>query len=296
LLSFLDSRQQFVKVGNNHSSICFTHAGTPQGTISGPCDFNLLINDLSFNLPYVKYVDDTSLLSVSDDPLDDGLQLAANSLLSWCGDNGMRVNPLKTKEMLIYFGNLFSDSFVPNIVINNKSIERVQNFKVLGVMFSDDLTWSSHVQHMLGKIAKRYFIISQLVRIGVNCKDIVTVYCAVMRSVLEYACVVWHPGLTSTESGEIERVQKRVLRTIFPHLRYKDALVAASLERLDVRRESMVRTIFQEVKNPTHVLHPLLPTRSGASNTRSRYPYELPRHRTNRFTKSFFNYCVRKRY
>ena len=41
------------------------HAGTPQGT--GPNDNKLLINDLNFDLPYIRYVDDTSLLSVSDD-------------------------------------------------------------------------------------------------------------------------------------------------------------------------------------------------------------------------------------
>ena len=83
-LSFLHIRQQFVKIGNRTSSVAITHAGTPQGTISGPNDFKLLINDINFDLPYIKYVDDTSILSVSDDPLDDSLQLAADSLLVWC--------------------------------------------------------------------------------------------------------------------------------------------------------------------------------------------------------------------
>jgi len=40
-------------------------AGTPQGTVSGPNDFKLVINDLSFNTAYAKYVDDTTVLSVS---------------------------------------------------------------------------------------------------------------------------------------------------------------------------------------------------------------------------------------
>ena len=127
----------------------------------------------------------------------------------------MRVNEAKTKEMLIYFGKLFSESFLPNIVINGSRIERVKTFKLLGVLFNDDLSWSNHVQFILEKVARRYFIIYQLARIGMDCKDTVTVYCSVMRSVLEYACVVWHPGLTASESAEIERVQKRVLRTIF---------------------------------------------------------------------------------
>ena len=36
-----------------------------------------------------------------------------------------------------------------------------------------------------------------------------------IRSVLEYACLVWHPGLTSKLSEDTEHVQKRCLRIIF---------------------------------------------------------------------------------
>jgi len=44
---------------------------------------------------------------------------------------------------------------------------------------------------------------------GVPTRDSVYIYCSVIRSVLEYACPVWHPGLTSKLSTDIERVQKR---------------------------------------------------------------------------------------
>ena len=76
------------------------------------------------------------------------------------------------------------------------------------------------------------FIISQLVRCGISIKDVITAYCAVMRSVLEYACPVWHCGLTVKESSDLEGVQKRVLRIIWPDLRYSEALDRAGLERL----------------------------------------------------------------
>ena len=83
--------------------------------------------------------------------------------------------------------SFFAESFVPRIVINGREIERVRTFKLLGVFFSDDLSWSCHVNYMLNKIAKRYFIICQLTCIGLSCKDIVSVYCAVIRYILEYA-------------------------------------------------------------------------------------------------------------
>jgi len=83
-----------------------SNAGTPQGTISGPNDFKLLINDLSFELDYAKYVDDTTVLSVSSNPADNSLQLAANHLVDWTTHNYMIVNECKTKEMLIHFGSV----------------------------------------------------------------------------------------------------------------------------------------------------------------------------------------------
>jgi len=35
-----------------------------------------------------------------------------------------------------------------------------------------------------------------LIRAVVPMNDIVCVYCSIIRSILEYACPVWHPGLT----------------------------------------------------------------------------------------------------
>jgi hypothetical protein len=52
-------------------------------------------------------------------------------------------------------------------------------------------------------------ILYQMVRAGVSANDIIAVYCSVNRSILEYACPVWHPGLTQAQSEDLERVQKR---------------------------------------------------------------------------------------
>ena len=65
ILSFLSDRVQFVKAGDCISDCLDIHAGAPQGTRAGPNCFKLLIKDLSFSLPFVKYVDDVSVLSVS---------------------------------------------------------------------------------------------------------------------------------------------------------------------------------------------------------------------------------------
>ena len=132
---------------------------------------------------------------------------------------------------------------------------------------------------------------------GVLIRDVITVYCSLIRSILEYSCPVWHSGLTCKESSDIEGVQKRVLKIIWPDLKYKDSLERASLDRLDLRRERFVRETFKLIKEPGHVLHDLLPMKINRSlPTRNDYPYALPRHNTDRYLKSFLSYCIKKCY
>ena len=94
----------------------------------------------------------------------------------------------------------------------------LSDFKLLGVVISLDLTWDAHVSYILSKSSKRIYCILNLCKAGVPTRDIAYIYCLVIRSVLEYACPVWHPGLTSKLSKDIERVQKRCLRIIFQQL------------------------------------------------------------------------------
>jgi hypothetical protein len=167
------------------------------------------------------------------------------------------------------------------------------------VYISCDLSWSAHVAFLLKKVSKRIHILYQLVRAGVSANDIIAVYCSVIRSILEYACPVWHPGLTKAQSEDLERVQKRCLKIIWPNLSYADALSVSGVEKLSVRRENLVRTVFNEIKKPTHVLnHLLLLKNSDATitNTRDTYPFRTPRCRTERFSRSFIVYCLKKRY
>jgi len=209
----------------------------------------------------------------------------------------MEINTKKTKEMLIYFGKKIDKETVASVTLDNDQIDRVDTFKLLGVIFSSDLSWGPHVSYLLGKVSKRYYLIFQLARLGVAPLDIISIYCAIIRSILEYACAVWHSGLTTTQSNDIERVQRRCLRIIYPDLSYHDALSISGLDRLCVRRENIVRDTFKDIRQPKHVLHNLLPAkRNPKFNSRYSYPYSLPVARTQRYSNSFLAYCIRKRY
>ena len=58
----------------------------------------------------------------------------------------------------------------------------------------------------------------------------------VVRPVLEYACPVWHSGLTAAHSELLESVQKRAIRIIYPDANYQTSLIVAGIDTLDVKR------------------------------------------------------------
>ena len=72
----------------------------------------------------------------------------------------------------------------------------------------------------LKKLLKGY----QLKRAGIRQTDLVNVYVSVVRPVLEYACPVWHTNLPKYLSDNIEMIQKRALKSIFPNKGYDDIL------------------------------------------------------------------------
>ena len=60
---------------------------------------------------------------------------------------------------------------------------------------SQDTTWNKHVNNIVKKAGKRFYMLYQLKRAGITQKDLVSVYVSVVRLILEYACPVWHTNL-----------------------------------------------------------------------------------------------------
>lgn len=63
--SYLNNRQQCVKIGNTKSDFLTIKCGVPQGSVLGPLLFLLYINDIYNSSPTLKFVlfaDDTSVV------------------------------------------------------------------------------------------------------------------------------------------------------------------------------------------------------------------------------------------
>ena len=147
---------------------------------------------------YVKYVEDLSVVTISTNPQTNDMQFVANDILEWSTSNHIIFNKSKTKEMLIYSGKHYCRSEIAFTVIQTSVVERVETFKLLGVIFSCDITWNAHVGYIVSKASKRIFAICQLIRSGIPVADVICVYFSLITSALEYASPVWHSGLTNS--------------------------------------------------------------------------------------------------
>ena len=77
----------------------------------------------------------------------------------------------------------------------------------------------------------------------------------------------FHPclqmALPAYLSAELEQLQKRATRIIFPFVSYSDALHQANLETLSRCRQSITTKLFDSITcNPDHKLYELLPPRN----------------------------------
>ena len=124
-----------------------------------------------------------------------------------------------TKEMLI--GPMAKDQ-PPLLSLCGATVEQVSVFKLLGVHVSSDLKWTKHTVAVVSKAASRLYFLKQLRRADVPTRDLLHFYTTVVRPVLEYACPVWHPGLTAAHCELLESVQKRAIRIIYPDANYTE--------------------------------------------------------------------------
>ena len=79
---------------------------------------------------------------------------------------------------------------------------------------------------------------------GLTIKQLVQVYCSIVRSVLEYACPVW-AALPKYLDDAIESVQKRALRIFLPNCHYDDALIQSGVISLSQRREEACTNVIK---------------------------------------------------
>lgn len=288
LRSFLSERQQRVILSNEVSEWLELKGSVPQGSWLGPLLFVVLIDELRpQNCDCVKYMDDTTLSVSVPKNQDSSLQSVVDYVSEWSNINNMVINPKKSKEMIISFAKKEKD--IGSIVVKGELVSRVNSFKILGVTVSDDLTWSEHISIISKKVNSRIYYLKLLRRAGVSLSQLKLFYTSVIRPVLEYACPVWFTSLSNSDKIVIERLERRSLKIIVPHMSYEEVVEMFRLTPILDRMLGFCAQTFRKIENPNHPLSDILENRHPVDyNIRSSRKFHIPKIRTNRYKKSFF--------
>ena len=296
LFSFLWQRHQRVKIKDTYSEWILLKAGFPQGTWLGPLAFVTLINDLSLPCSVHKFIDDTTLSETLTPSSTSNMVSITEQLSQWSSRNYMVINHNKTKEIL--FGSINYSNPPPPLNIDGHSVERVNTFKLLGIYISGDFRWDAQIDALCQKVNTKLYFLKQLKRAGLSPNDLLCFYSTAIRPVLEYACVVWHHGLTKTQSDRLEALQKRAVRIIWGDIikgmPYQLALSLCHLDSLYERRIKISRSFFEAICSVDSCIHHLLPPKRDQSilaRLRSASTYPIPLVKTNRYC-SFVNYAL----
>ena len=151
----------------------------------------------------------------------------------------MKLN--KNKSNIMIFNYTQNYQFGLNLKLDEKTIDVVQETKLLGTIVTDDLKWSKNTDFLVKRANARMRILHKIVSFNTTVEDLITVYIMYVRSILEQSCQVWHPMLTQENIEDLERVQKSALRIILQdkYSTYEEALEKLMLSKLSVRREKL---------------------------------------------------------
>ncbi|KAL8615270.1 hypothetical protein ACOMHN_051762 [Nucella lapillus] len=142
ITNFVVHRKMSVVIEGDSSEETTVDSGVPQGTCLGPLLFLCHINDLLDTVKsQVRLFADDCLLYREINSFQDHLQLQNDlcKLETWASDWGMNFNP---KKCFILGIQQFSN-FIYTLC--NTPLQHVSSNPYLGILFSNDLKWSTHI-------------------------------------------------------------------------------------------------------------------------------------------------------
>ena len=241
--------------------------GVPQGTKLGPIGFQVLINETAANAQtqYWKYVDD--------------LTFAENT----GGD-----------DHEVKFSN--ASPHLADLSIESDKLEYVDKAKILELWIQNDLKWQTQVDVMIKKANKRLFMLRSLKRFGFDQDELSIVYKSYVRPVVEYADVVWHFGVTCKQSGDIERIQRKMRRTILGHqfTTYSESITRCILIKLSDRRVDHCLSFAMGLEDNPRTRHLIPPIKIAVHgyNLRNANDLTQPMTKTKRYKQSQVPYFI----
>jgi ribonuclease P/MRP protein subunit RPP40 len=205
---FLKNRSQRVVLGEFESEWVDVVSGVPQGSVLGPLLFVAYINDINNKIRSMckLFADDTKLLRAIKTETDQfELQQDINSLVEWANEWLINFNQQKCKIMTISKNEQHYKFTMDGVELLHTSME-----KNLGVLISNDLEWSNHVNSAVNKANQKLGQIKHSFQY-LDEKMLKLLFVSLVRPHLEYTALVWNPHW-QYDKDKLEKVQQRATR------------------------------------------------------------------------------------
>ena len=291
--SFLSDRRIKVVLDGQSSTEYTVNSGVPQGSVLGPTLFLIFINDLPDHIlsKLGIFADDSTLYScLGKSDLFSKVEMAAfleddlRIVVEWGQKWLVTFNDSKTKLLSI---NRHKQPFLLPILMKGKELPESECFRMLGLNFSKDFTWTSYIESIAKAATKKVGSLYRAQKF-LTPLTILYLYKATIRPCIEYCCHLW-AGAPATLLSLLDRIQKRICNLIGPD-------ISSKLQSLSHRRNVASLSLFYKYFNGqcSQELSDLVPSlRKFTINTRffksqHIYTVSIPRCRSTTYQNTFF--------
>ena len=125
-----------------------------------------------------------------------------------------------------------------SVSVQGHIIKRVTEFRYLGIVLDEALTFSAHVKYLISKAGKRLGMLSR-VRNNISMHTANVIYKSFILPVLDYCDLVW--GCCGRVNADhLERLQRRAARILMRTSSGDEAIKHLRYDTLELRREKHV--------------------------------------------------------
>ena len=198
---------------------------------------------------------------------------AVTQFVEQCDKDDLCLNVQKTKEMIV---DMRKSSAHTVVTIKSQEVERVNQYKYLGITLQKDMKWNEHILRQSKKASQRLYHLRKLREFNVKTEIRQLFYSSCVESVILFGCTVWGGGCTERDANKIRQIQRSAGKVIGHQPKpWK--------EISDERITTKAKNIMRDEHHPLFKNYNMLP-----SNRRLR---QL-KIRTERFKKTFIPYSI----
>ena len=277
ITDFLSDRRQHVRLGKHVSDPRTISTGSPQGCVLSPLLFSLYTNSCTSShqsVKLLKFADDTTLIGLISGGDESAYRWEIDHLVTWCGQNNLELNALKTVEMVVDFRK---NPAPPNpITLSDAPVDSVESIRFLGTIISQDLKWELNIISLTKKAHQRMYFLRQLKKFNLPKAMMVNFYTSIIESILTSSITIWYAAATAKDKSRLQRV-----------IRSAEKVIGCNLPSLqDLYASRTLRRAGKIMADPSHPGHKLLVPLPSGRRLRS------IRTKTSRHLSSFFPSAV----